>query len=392
MKRLTLLALALTAAVLPPAHAGQGAALIDLRLRHEAVDDAAFARDAEATTYRARLGYKWAFTPEWSVLAELEHTGHVFGERYNSTANRRTRYPSVVDPDNTELNQALINWTPNPNTRATLGRQRLIYGNQRFIGNVGWRDNEQTFDAVDGQYTFGNGATLRYSYLDRVLRVFGDDHPNRNLARWDLDAHLFDAGVKLGPGLLNGYLHLFENETLPLASHKNLGLRYAAQGGPADGLGWSVTAEFARQRPYADGARINDAEYGLIEGGLRWSGHQFSAGYERLGGDGRYGFQTPFATLHAFNGWADRFLTTPVNGIEDRYVGWKRAFGAVTANLVWHDFQADRGGADYGDEWNASLAWAFKPGWNALLKFARYDSDGFGADVDKLWLSLEYKR
>jgi hypothetical protein len=32
------------------------------------------------------------------------------------------------------------------------------------------------------------------------------------------------------------------------------------------------------------------------------------------------GFTTPLATLHKFQGWADKFLTTPVNGLADLYV------------------------------------------------------------------------
>lgn len=393
----TRLAAALLLAVAGPALAQQAApapttgATFEIRSRFESVDDDAFAQSAEALTVRARLGYRMVFNPTWSALVEAEANGHLGDEQFNSTENGQTGYPSVVDPDNFELNQAVLNFTPAASTRASLGRQRLVYGNQRFIGNVGWRQNEQTFDALDVQHAFGNGLTLRYSYLDRVQRIFGDNHPNQALARWNLDSHVFDASYKLGPGVLSAYVHLFDIETVPASSHRNAGVRYAAQGGPADGTGWQATVEYAKQRPYADGLDRNEADYLWIDGGLRWQGNQFNLGFEQLGGDGRYGFQTPFATLHAFNGWADRFLTTPVNGLNDVYLGWKRGFGAWTANVVVHDFEADQGGADYGQEWDASLGWAFAPKWNAMFKWASYDSDGFGADVDKLWLSLEYK-
>lgn len=364
---------------------------LEARLRFEQVDDDGFANKAEATTLRIRTGYKLAFSSAWSAYAELEANGHLGADDFNSTDNGRTAYPAVVDPDSTELNQARIDFTPDATTRVTLGRQRLIYGNQRFVGNVGWRQNEQTFDALDGQFSPVAGFTLRYSYLDRVQRIFGDNHQNPNLARWNLNTHLFDLSYKLGPGLLSGYAHLYENETLPLSSHKNVGLRYAAQSAADATLGWQASIEAARQRPYADGAGINRADYFALEGGLRWAGNTFSAGIEQLGGDGRYGFQTPLATLHAFNGWVDRFLTTPTNGLEDRYLGWKRGFGAFSAALVFHDFQAEHGSADYGKEWDASLGWAFAPKWNALLKYGSYNSDGFGADADKLWLSVEFK-
>jgi hypothetical protein len=373
------------------APAAQSGMTFDLRMRYEGVDDAAIARSADATTARARLGYRFIFNPTFSGLVEVESTGHLGSESYNSTANGQTSYPPVVDPDNTELNQAVLNFTPNAAARISLGRQRLIYGNQRFVGNVGWRQNEQTFDALDAQYKFSDGPSLRYSYLDRVQRIYGDDHPNRNLARWDLDAHVLELSQSVGPGLLSGYALLFDNRTLPLTSHRNLGIRYAAQGGPVDGLGWLFSAEYAHQSPYADGADRNNADYVAVEGGLRWKGNVFNAGLEVLGGDGSYGFQTPLATLHAFDGWADRFLSTPVNGLRDVYLGWKRGFGQIAANVVLHDFEADHGGASYGSEFDASLTWAFRPKWNAQLKFARYNSDGFSSDVDKLWLGVEYK-
>ncbi|MCB1553236.1 MAG: alginate export family protein [Xanthomonadales bacterium] len=371
--------------------AQSGTTSLEARLRYEAVDDDAFSRDAEALTARVRLGYLMNFTPAWSSFVEAEVTGHLGAEEFNSTENGQTTYPAVVDPDNVELNQAWVKYSPSASTAVTVGRQRLNFGNQRFIGGVGWRDNDQTFDALHVQHSFDAGPTLRYAYLDRVQRIFGDSHPNRALGRWHLSSHVLDASMQIGPGTLTGYAHWFDIETVPAASHRNLGLRYALKGGEAEGLGWNATAEFATQRPYADGADRNDAEYALIEGGVSISGNQFVGGVERLGGDGSYGFQTPFATLHAFNGWADRFLTTPANGLEDRYLGWKRGWGSWQAAVYAHDFRADRGGSDYGHEWDTSLSWAFAPKWSALIKWASYDSDGFGADVEKLWVQVEFK-
>ena len=36
-------------------------------------------------------------------------------------------------------------------------------------------------------------------------------------------------------------------------------------------------------------------------------------------GTAMQGFQTPYATKHAFNGWVDMFLNTPTGGLDDRY-------------------------------------------------------------------------
>lgn len=370
--------------------ASVGKLLFDARWRMELVDDEAFIEDAEANTLRLRIGYR---TPEyhgWSGVIELEHTSHLFGEDFNSTANFQTAYPVVVDPDNTELNQAYVQYAPSEATKFMLGRQRVIYDNQRFFGNVGWRQNEQTFDAFNFEHRFNNGLNLRYSYLDRANRIYGADHPNEDFTRWQLDAHLLSLNHKLGPGVLTGYTHLIDNQTLPLNSHQNIGIRYAAKRDNKDGIGWLATGEYATQNDYANGSNIIDADYLLLEGGIVWKANTFKACYEQLSGNGLYGFATPFATLHAFNGWADRFLTTPVNGLEDSYLGWNRKFGKLTANIAWHDYQSDRLNIHYGQEWNASLSWAFAPKWNAMLKHADYQADDIGFDVRKTWISVEY--
>ena len=100
------------------------------------------------------------------------------------------------------------------------------------------------------------------------------------------------------------------------------------------------------------------------------------------------------ATLHAFNDWADVFLTTPAAGLQDRYAGVQRGFDWGGHKGKWvvafHDFQADCGEADYGREWDASLGLALRPGLDALVKMADYRSDGFARDIRKAWLQLQW--
>src|SRR5690606_11968653 len=117
-------------------------------------------------------------------------------------------------------------------------------------------------------------------------------------------------------------------------------------------LNW--IASYATQSDYADNPNRFSANYYLLEGGATFGRFGLRAGYEVLGGDSRpnRAFQTPLATLHAFNGWADKFLTTPAGGIEDLYVGGSASVGPVALQLVWHDYQAEAIDMDYGSEWN----------------------------------------
>jgi hypothetical protein len=364
--------------------------IVELRYRFENVDDSAFTREADANTVRLRLGYRWVFAPHWQLYADGERVQPLGAEHYNNTANGQTQYPVVVDPASTEINQAYVAFTAD-GPAAALGRQRLQLDNQRFFGNSGWRQNEQTFDAAALRYAFVDGGpTLRYLYLDRVLRVNGHDNPDPLLREWDLQGHLLHVDQALPLGALAGYAYLVENRSIATLSTQTYGLRWIGTKalGPAT-LGW--TLEYATQSNWRNNPLQQQADYALVEPTVSWHGITFKAGREQLGGDGDYGFATPYATLHAFNGWADRFLVTPKGGLDDRYLGAAGKLGAgMNWVATWHDFGADRGGQHYGSEIDLSLGRSFGTHWNALVKYADYRADGFGSSLRKLWLSCEY--
>ncbi|MEO8460526.1 MAG: alginate export family protein [Dokdonella sp.] len=376
-------------ALAAPASAPVSGAVIDLRYRYESVEDDAFVRSAEANTLRLRLGYRWVFAPGWQLYADGERVQPLFGERYNSTANGMTQYPTIADPETSEINQAYVAYADDA-LAATLGRQRIQFDNQRFIGNVGWRQNEQTFDALSTRYTFGNGGpTLRYAYLDRVLRVFGHENPNPLLREYDLRGHAINISQPLPSGSLTGYAYLIENQSVATLSTQTIGARWTgAKTFSESTAGWVL--EFAHQSDWANNPQAQNANYRLIEPSLSLHGITFKAGWEVLGGNGRYGFSTPYATLHAFNGWADRFLTTPRDGLDDRYLAANGKIGKAAWVVTWHDFHADQGSAHYGSEADLSLGYPVNAHINALLKYADYRSDGFASDERKLWASVEY--
>lgn len=387
---LAMLSNSVFAANATPQTDSSGKLLFDARWRLESVDDELFVRDAFADTLRLRMGYQTASYHGFSGTVAVEGTTYLIADDFNSTANGEIQYPVIADPNAYELDLAFVSYAPNEHGKFNLGRQRIIIDNQRFFGNVAWRQNEQTFDGIDLNYKFGNHFTVRYDYLNRVQRVFGAENPNKDLYRWDLNANLFHADYASNYGTLTGYAYLIENETLPLNSQESFGVRYVINKTAANGIGWLGTAEYAKQDSYADGASIIDADYLFFEGGIVYKGNTFKAGYEQLGGDGQYGFQTPYATLHAFNGWADRFLVTPKNGLQDTYLSWNRKFGQFGATIVYHDFNSDFANLDYGYEWDASLSWAIAKKWTFLAKVADYQANQYLADTTKLWMSVEY--
>ena len=162
--------------------------------------------------------------------------------------------------------------------------------------------------------------------------------------------------------------------------------------------GVSYALEYARQRDYADNPLELSSEYYLAELGYTLSGVALKGGLEVLGGDsdpGNRAFQTPLATKHAFQGWADMFLTTPADGIKDSYLSASLPLLGGTLTGMYHDYRAELGSSHYGDEYNLSYARPIPgvKGLVGLIKAARYDDDDdddLYVDTDKLWLQMQY--
>lgn len=356
----------------------------NLRFRHESVDDAALAHEAQADTARLRLALRAALGKSAFVILEGEGIAAA-GNNYNSGANGRVAWPAITDPRGNEVNQALVGWH---GTRlgASAGRQKITWDNQRWIGNVGWRQNEQTFDAVSAEFNPNKDVVVRYAWLDRVHRVAGDDALDPLARHRRLDSHLVNVAIKRGSQLWVGYAYLHEDRDVATASTATYGLRWT--GTTHATLGW--TAELARQMDHAGNPLGFSHVYWLLEPSLQAHGVTWKLGWEHLGGNGSHALQTPLATLHAFNGWADKFTTTPAAGLDDAYLSATGKAGKFSWTLAGHDYHADTGGQHYGRELDLSVGHALGTHWNGLVKIADYRSDSFARDTRKLWLQAEY--
>jgi hypothetical protein len=381
-----------------PSHAGEARPDATLawnaRLRYEHVDDAAFARGADAATLRLRAGLRLGSERGWGALLEGEAIAATGA--YNSGANGRTDRPQVPDPAGVEFTQAWLGWRGD-RLAATAGRQRLLSDDQRWVGNSGWRQNEQTFDALALEFAPRKAVALRYAFLARVHRVNGDDARDPLARERALSTHLLNAAWKHGRQAWTGYGYLHEDRDLPAASSATWGLRWSGSRALAvAGASLAWTVEAARQRDHANNPLRFSHAYWRVEPALGVGEFTARIGWEHLGGDGAHALQTPLATLHAFNGWADKFPATPPDGLDDRYLGLSRRFGRERGGeragwqLAWHDFRADRGGARYGREWDASLSLPLRKGLAATLKLADYRAGTFARDTRKAWLQLEY--
>jgi len=323
-----------------------GKIILNVRFRYEFVDEVAKAKDANATNVRTRFGYETGLFHGFGIGADAEWTQGLGYERYNSTTNGHTTFPVVADPDVAQLNQAFIKMEGViPDTKVKVGRQRIIWDNHRFIGNVGWRQNEQTFDSARVVNASLPDTELEYVYIDKVHTIFGDDS---NSGYEQMSSNLVHAAYSgFDFGKITGYALMLDYDR-PRSygkSHWTTGLRF--KGGYAVNDMWKVlyTGEYAHQESWKDNPADYGVNYWFGEGGLTYSGAPLvgpitaKVGYEVLTGTGRNSFQTPLATLHLFQGWNDKFLTTPNNGITDLYVSAGTSIEGFKLYAAYHWFE-----------------------------------------------------
>ncbi len=355
---------------------------------------------ADASTIRLRFGYETATFKNFAVMVEAETLKTLGAGHYNSTANNKTNYAIVADPETTEMNQAFLSYKE-LDSRTTLkyGRQRLILDNARFIGNVGWRQNEQTFDALtvvndylpDTKITVGYLTNANRINSDRAIATSGAAAGNHKM-----NSPIFNVNYKgFAVGEVVGYGYFLDYD-LPAAnqvnSTKTYGLRFKGSA-PIDLYNLLYTVEYAKQSNYKDNPATYSNSYSLIEGGLDLKVAEFKLGYEVLGGDGVKSFSTPLATLHAFNGWVDMFLTTPATGLKDAYLSANTVLYDTKLGAVYHDYRADTGSTKYGTEWNLIATKNFDRNYLLGAKYGSFKSSSVPARIDtnKFWLWGEVK-
>ena len=162
----------------------------------------------------------------------------------------------------------------------------------------------------------------------------------------------------------------------------------AALDGSRDAGAASVLWElqYAVQSDWADHPGSVDLDYQKTGIGFTRGDISVRAVREALDGDGTYGFRTPLATLHGFNGWTDKFLGTPANGLVDVYLRLDHNLDTWNWTVRWHQFRSAVGSMDYGTEIDAMAVWNTPWAQDFGIKLAQYDADGFGTDTFKVWV------
>jgi hypothetical protein len=366
---------------------------LGLRWRVEQVDDSRFGKDAQASTLRTTLSAATARYRGFALDLEVESVLDIGFEDQHANGgapgfnNGVTGRPLIVDPELTSLQRAKLSWVSDDEQwKVAIGRDEIAIGDERFLGPVGWRQHHQAFDALSIETGAIPRTKARLLWIDNVERITGAELP---LSSW-----LVASDTSLGAGLT---LSLVALELDP-DRHTDAAL---ATRTVALGLGGhheleAFTLDWRLRLGQQDELGENPGEVDADYRDLRVAGTRgpiaVTLGWELLGakaGKGR--FQTPLATLHAFNGWADMFLATPVNGLDDRYLKVVGTHGAWAWDVRLHDFESDFGSLHYGREYDAQLSWKCPAGVTLVAKGAHFDGDDLAFDVTKLWLMASTK-
>jgi hypothetical protein len=372
-----------------------GQPILKFRYRFENVEQGRFDRDAKASTLRVELGYETERFYGLSALLSFQGVVSIGPEEYNSTVNGKSEFPIVADPETFQLHQGSLAYDGLPATNARAGRQRINLDNQRFVGTVAFRQIEQTFDSARVINESLPHTRATYAYVWQVNRVLGIDSP---LGEFDTGVHLFNAAYQgFEAGVLVGYAYLLDIKNLAPLSTNTFGFRFTGEYPSESGHDFKFiyTAEYARQTDAADNPNRFDLNYAHLVPGFSWSGFRGMIGWEYLEGNGVNALQTPLATLHKFNGWTDRFLVTPPDGLEDRYLSLGYLIQKVpyirgtTLLAVFHDFRATETDAKYGTEWDFKISKTIFRRYTLSAEYADYRAEDFATDTRRLWLTLQ---
>lgn len=400
-----------------------GKPMTSFRLRYEHVDQDGLT-DANGLTLRSLIGWQTAPFHDVSIAAQLINVAQ-FQDNFNdgvpysgpiySGSNQpgKASYAKIVDPDYTGINQLYIESSAIDKTRIRLGRQQINLDNVRFIGDIGFRQLMQVYDGVSVLNKSIPDTEVYLAHIESVRQINTKLRTDGALEIANIKYHLSPSESIIG----YGYFSSFEDLGFGKAwfgagndskdqSNKILGLRLDGAHKLNDDWKLLYTAEYAKQQDYSGGDNRIDAHYYKVGAGASYGNFSLRADQELLSSnDGKYAFQTPFGTNHLFQGWVDRFLTTPKEGIQDTFITATYKFSDFAFFADYHWLNSDKNfnqvgggsGDQYGTEWNAAATYNYSKNILTKIEYGKYsERDQYVAtanrirDTEKIWLTVMY--
>ena len=400
-----------------------GKPMTSFRLRYEHVDQDGLT-EANGLTLRSLIGWQTSPLHDVSLAAQLINVTQLQdnfndGVPYHgpiyaySNQPGKTAYAKIVDPDYTDVNQLYLDINAIDKTRIRLGRQQVNLDNVRFIGDIGFRQLMQVFDGVSMLNKSATDTEIYLAHFESVRQI-------NTALRTDGALEIANIKYRFSPTesvTAYGYFSSFDNLGYGKAwfgtgndnsdqSNQVLGLRL--DGAHKLNEDWKLlyTAEYAKQQDYSGGDSRIDAHYYKLGAGAGYGNFSLRADQELLSSNNsKYAFQTPFGTNHLFQGWVDKFLSTPKEGVQDTFITATYKFSDFAFFVDYHWLNSDKNfkqigggnGDQYGTEWNAAATYNYSKNILTKVEYGKYsERDQYIAtasrirDTEKIWLTVMY--
>lgn len=343
-------------------------------------------KNASGATLRSRIRFESGEYRYAQFTLELENVSYLTQKNF-SNGVRDEGTTVIADPDITEVNQAYVRFNGIPRSILQLGRQVIKLDDERHIGPVDFRQNQQTFDGISLVSKPATNLSLFYAHLRAVNTILGRKAVN---GRQHLDSDLFNAQYQFN-GHLSGtvYHYRLNNEDVAVDNHNTSGIRFSAQWPMAE-ITPSLSLEYARQSPDSQQAPDVDLDYRRVELTLKRGRFSLLIGNERLASEQGIAFQAPHSTLHKFQGFTDQFLTTPADGLRDLYATIRANVGPGRIEFTAHEFETDSNRRDMGKEHSIGAWYRIGTRSHLLMKWAHFNGTRANGDVRKYWLQFTY--
>jgi len=328
---------------------------------------------------RTRIGYRTGSFYDFEAYAQFHNLTNIM-EKFSHTEGGDDQRDFIKDPDGNRLYKAFLDYKGIPDTLVRAGRQEIILDDARLLGNIGWRLNGQSFDAVSLTNSSIKDLTVYVAYANQQNTIA--------LTHVDLD-HFYLLNAKYSPfekHSLSGYVYLLDTEATADTARDSAtyGFRFVGKPAPFD-----YYIDYTHQSDFADG-EDHDADMLNVYLGMQIAKVNVGAGYSYISGqDGKdRAFDTLFSTAHKFNGFADLFLGTNggklTDGLEDYYVKASTKLFGCKLIAMYHYFDTvENDGFDgtYGDEIDLVLVKPINKNIKLLIKYANFMQDDDLSDV-----------
>ena len=356
---------------------------------------------ANANTIRTKLGI---LTPTfYGVQGYVEYAGnHVLQSDYNNGLGNKPWFSAVSDPSVNRLNQLWLSYSGIPDTSIKGGRQVIKLDDDRFIGNVPWRQTENVFDSVLITNKSIKNLTAKVGYIGNTNTVLATND-NMNTPLINLNYDLGDYGHLISYGYWIGYTKPPAVSTNPATaanrSNQTYGIRFTNSDTPKkfyDHYSLLYTAEWGLQKDYLNSpVKYQVDRYNLMLGANVYN-FAFKGSMEQMDGHGvNQTFVTPLSSAHGINGWSDVLATTPAFGLRHwtgSAVGTFLEDNSLEVMGVFHDFSSSAGKLNYGKEWDFQVMKKFGTHYSLLAKYAYFDAASNAnfspnaTDTQKIWV------